>query len=102
MLDYRQKAKSTGNRAKGLTIRLIGDTIVTPIKKEGGRMAFDANQYIADFKRNNYDQIGILVPKGRKKTIKDCAAREGISVSQLVIKALEECYKLDLSKADGG
>lgn len=61
-------------------------------------MAFDQNSYITDFKRDNYDQIAILVPKGKKLDIKRCAAEKGISVSQLVVRALEECYKLDLSK----
>lgn len=64
-------------------------------------MAFDQNRYISDFKRENYDQMAFLVPKGRRKIIKDYASKQGLSVSQLVVRALEECYKLDLSRQDG-
>ncbi len=61
-------------------------------------MAFDQNRYISDFKKENYDQMAFLVPKGKRKVIKDFANKQGLSISQLVIRALEEQYKLDLSK----
>lgn len=61
-------------------------------------MAFDQNKYISDFKKDNYDQMAFLVPKGKRKVIKDFANKQGLSISQLVIRALEEQYKLDLSK----
>lgn len=61
-------------------------------------MAFDQNRYISDFKKENYDQMAFLVPKGKRKIIKDFANKQGLSISQLVIQALEEQYKLDLSK----
>lgn len=65
-------------------------------------MAFDSNAYKTDFQRQNYDRVVALVPKGRGKEIKDFAAVQGKSVSQLIVEALENYYKLDLSKADGG
>ena len=61
-------------------------------------MAFDQNKYITEFKRDNYDQMAFLVPKGKRKVIKDYAQKQGLSVSQLVVRALEEQYKLDLGK----
>lgn len=61
-------------------------------------MAFDQNQYINEYKRENYDRLSILIPKGRKKDIKTIADSKGVSVSQLVVEALETCYNLDLSK----
>lgn len=64
-------------------------------------MAFDNNSYQADYKRQNYDRLNILVPRGRGKSIKAEAGKRGISVSQLVVQALEAHCKLDLSKADG-
>lgn len=65
-------------------------------------MAFDQIGYIADYNKQNYDVIRATVPKGRGKEIKDFARLQGVSVSQLIVNALETCYKLDLSKADGG
>lgn len=69
----------------------------TNIRGDGG-VAFDQNKYISDFKKDNYDQMAFLVPKGKRKVIKDFANKQGLSISQLVIRALEEQYKLDLSK----
>lgn len=64
-------------------------------------MAFDNNSYQSDYKRQNYDRLNILVPRGRGKEIKKEAARRGISVSQLIIQALESYCELDLSKVNG-
>ena len=61
-------------------------------------MAFDQYKYMNDYKRDVYDRFDVLVPKGRKQVIKQEAEIRGLSVSQLVVKALEECYGLDLSK----
>lgn len=65
-------------------------------------MAFDAVQYKNDYTRQNYDIVRATVPKGKGQVIKAYAQAQGKSVSQIIIDALEECYKLDLSKADGG
>ena len=65
-------------------------------------MAFDQNQYINDYKRQNYDTIRALVPKGKAQDIKVFAKSKGLSVSQLIVEALEGYYNLDLSKANGG
>ena len=61
-------------------------------------MAFDQDKYIADFKKENYDQMAFLVPKGKRQVVRECAAKRGVTISQLVVQALEECYNLDLSK----
>lgn len=65
-------------------------------------MAFDQISYIAEYNKANYDVVRATVPKGKGKVIKDFAKTQGVSVSQLIVDALEKCYKLDLSKADGG
>lgn len=61
-------------------------------------MAFDPIAYNNEYTRNNYDVIRALVPKGKGAVVKEEAAARGISVSKLIIDALEECYKLDLNK----
>lgn len=63
-----------------------------------GNMAFDPVQYVNDYKRQNYDRIVALVPKGKGKVIKDYAKTQGKSVSQVVVEALESVHGLDLSK----
>lgn len=65
-------------------------------------MAFDHNSYQADYKRENYDVIRALIPKGKGKVIKDYAKAKGVSVSQLIVDSLESHCKLDLSKGNGG
>ena len=64
-------------------------------------MAFDKNKYDNEYKRQAYDRITILVPKGKSKDVKALAASHGKSVSGLIVDMLETQYKLDLSKADG-
>lgn len=64
-------------------------------------MAFDKISYNNEYTRQNYDVIRATVPKGRGKEIKDFARLQGISVSQLIIDALESYCKLDLSKPNG-
>ena len=61
-------------------------------------MAFDQNQYINDWKRRNYDEVRVLIPKGKKETIKKMAKEKGLRVSRFIVEALENHYKLDLSK----
>lgn len=60
-------------------------------------MAFDQTQYVNDYNREHYDTIKALVPKGKKDVVKAIAAARGLTVSQVVVKALEETYNIDLS-----
>lgn len=60
-------------------------------------MAFDKVKYDNDFKRQNYDRQELLLPKGKKLVLQSYAKSHGKSVSQIVIEALEEHCKLDLS-----
>ena len=61
-------------------------------------MAFDQIAYNNDFKRQHYDEVRVLLPKGKKELVKKYAAEKGLSVSRLIVEALEEHCKLDLSK----
>ncbi len=61
-------------------------------------MGFDSNAYKAEFRKQNYDQVGILIPKGRKDDLKALAKQEGLSISQVVVEAIRSRYGLDLSK----
>ena len=57
-----------------------------------------ADGYKAQFNKDNYDIIRFQVPKGKREDIKKCADKLGISMSELVVRALEKQYLLDLSK----
>lgn len=59
---------------------------------------FDANAYIAEYKKNNYSAVQVILPKGKNKVLKAEAKKRGISISKLIINALETQYGLDLSK----
>lgn len=61
-------------------------------------MAFDSNKYKADFQRENYYRPAVFIPIAKKTDVQRAAKERGISISQLVIDALEKCYGLDLSK----
>lgn len=65
-------------------------------------MAFDQIGYITQFSKENYDVIRATIPKGKRKVVRECATAKGVSISRLIVDALEQCYNLDLSKTDGG
>ena len=60
-------------------------------------MAFNQFQYTNDYNREHYDTIRALVPKGKKDVVKAIAAERGLTVSQVIVRALEQTYKVDLS-----
>lgn len=60
-------------------------------------MGFDQNKYVNEFKKQNYDRITILVPKGKKAELQDYAKCNDISLSRLIMLALEEKTQIDLS-----
>ena len=67
-------------------------------------MAYDEKKYKAQFLKDNYDRIIITVPKGQKEKLRKLATdlevkdNKGlISVTRLIINALEQTYKIDLS-----
>lgn len=53
------------------------------IKAEFNQIAYQ-NKY----NRSNYDRIGIMVKKGQKEEIKKAAAKEGISLNELINRAI--------------
>lgn len=72
---------------------------------EVSAVAFDQQKYITDYVRNNYDQVMVKVPKGKKAILKQLATDNNItddkgkiSVNRMIIEAVEEKYKVDLSK----
>lgn len=70
-------------------------------------MAFDKSEYDNSYQRDKYDVIKILIPKGKKELLKEEAATRDvrdskgkISVSRMIVLALEKQYGLDLHTKD--
>ena len=68
-------------------------------------MAFNQNKYIQDFIRDNYDRIDVRLPKGKRDVLRQLAMEHNItddkgkvSVTKLIIQAVEAQYGIDLSK----
>lgn len=50
---------------------------------------FNQNKYVIEYKKNKYDSISTLAPKGTKDKLKDLAKAEGISVNELVNRIIK-------------
>lgn len=60
-------------------------------------MAFDQNKYNTEYRRDHYDKVKIRMSKNKYAKVKNLSIELGISVSQLIIRALEKTYLLDLT-----
>lgn len=79
----------------------------TQNREVGADMAFDQTKYVDDYVRENYDRLSLKIPKGKKAVLKELATMHNItdhkgqvSVTRLLIEAVEEKYHIDLSKPD--
>lgn len=70
-------------------------------------MAFDQTKYTTDYIRNNYDQVMVKIPKGKKELLRKIAQEKNItddkgklSVNRMIIEAIEQVHQIDLSKPD--
>ena len=50
------------------------------------------------YKKTNYDRVELVVPKGRKDTIKAHAAAQGESVNGFINRAIDEAMERDGQK----
>lgn len=70
-------------------------------------MAFNQSEYVTGYIKEKYDRIELKVPKGSKEVLKELAVKldmrddKGkISVTRLVVEAIEQVYNVDLSKVE--
>lgn len=70
-------------------------------------MAFDQTEYVTNYIRDNYDQVMVKIPKGKKAILKRVATQRNItdakgrvSVNRMIIEAIETQYGIDLSKPE--
>ena len=48
---------------------------------------------VAKYMKNNYDELKIRIPKGRKEAIQAVASTQGESLNGFVSTAIEECIE---------
>ncbi len=58
-------------------------------------MAFNPSKYKNNFAKENYDRIALNVPKGEKERLKQIAKQRGLSMTELIVKALEAYLEKD-------
>lgn len=59
---------------------------------------FNQQQYVNDYKRENYDEMRFLVPKGRRDDIKALVKEKHFpSISAFVVDAIEKQHNVDIS-----
>ena len=70
-------------------------------------MAFDQRKYVNEYMKENYDRIDLRIPKGGKDKLKTIAINNDvtddkgkISITKVIVDALEGFYKIDLSKPE--
>ena len=57
------------------------------MKSNGG---FDKTTYQNNYIRENYDRVGLTVPKGRKEEIRKKASAEGKSINKYINRLIEK------------
>ena len=57
-------------------------------------MPLKQQHYIQKFKRNHYDQIALLVPRGRKEDIKAFASQMNLSMNAMMNKMLQSAMSM--------
>lgn len=61
-------------------------------------MSFDQKKYVKEYNEVNYDTLTLRIPKGKREVLKEIAAKNGMSVTQLLITSVERLYYVDLSR----
>lgn len=61
---------------------------------------FDQQQYIKEYNKQRYDIVVVAVRKGKKQIIKDFAAKQGLSMTELIARAVESTWGIDMSKGE--
>lgn len=81
-----------------LTNSRFNDTIKVSYNKAVDSVGrFDAVKHYNQYKREHYDRLSLLIPKGGKEQLKQLVLTEKKdSVNKLIIEAIEQYYKIKL------
>lgn len=64
--------------------------------KDKRKMDRHTKGYLVEYARSNYDSMQIVLRKGDRAKVREYAKKEGITVSSLIRRALNELYDLKL------
>ena len=72
-------------------------------RKERNRRSNEAHKrsgYAAQakYKKNNYDELSVLLPKESRRLLDEIVYKENTTISSLFLNAVEEKYGIKLSK----
>lgn len=56
-------------------------------------MTFNQNEYILKYRQEHYSQLSVDLPKEVKQEIVDICKRDGITIKQFILNALESKKK---------
>lgn len=98
---YNKDINQTGGEAiqlNNLTASPKNDIIKVSFNRTVGNVGnFDAIAHYNQYKREHYDRLSLLIPKGGKQQLQELAKnKDGISVNKLIIEAIEKYYKIKL------
>ena len=60
-------------------------------------MSFDFNAYKKQYNKDNYTELKIRIPKGKRHIIDDLSERTGKSINRIFIEAVERHYHVNLT-----
>lgn len=63
-------------------------------------MGSDKDKYGNKYKKENYDRLNLLLPKGGKQILSEIANANGTSINAIIIQALEDQYYIKLKGAE--
>ena len=63
---------------------------------------FDKKEYDSRFHKEKYEQLGIFIPKGNKRLLKEYAEANGLSMADLIVAAVKRQYGIDLREKHSG
>lgn len=63
----------------------------------GKRDQSTRNDYKTQYNKDNYDYIRATIPHGKRAILHDYAAAHGVSISQVIVNAVETVTGLDLT-----
>ena len=64
-------------------------------EKKTSRYTEAQNRATQKYIKNNYDEVKLRMPKGKKATIKEHASTKGESMNAFVVRAIDETIKRD-------
>lgn len=56
-------------------------------------MSFNQNEYITKYNKDHYSQVKVDIPKEKKEELIDICNRQGISIRQFILNAIEKAKK---------